>query len=83
MTMAAKEMGRARLTLDLSGRLNAELEQLSRETGRTKADLLRYGVDLLLRAHKAQEEGKTVGSWQEAEVDGRKEKVVEHFYVPR
>lgn len=58
---------RVRLTLELSAQLNAELEQLAKETGRTKADLLRLGVDFLSKAAAAQREGGRVGAWWEDE----------------
>jgi predicted transcriptional regulator len=65
--MGAVGMDRTRLTLDLSGKLNDELDRLAKKTGRSKSDLLRLGVDYLLRADKAVEEGMTVGAWKEDE----------------
>jgi hypothetical protein len=66
---------RLRLTVDLSAQLSSELEKLASETGRTKADLLRLGLDFLSRANAARREGMTVGAWKEdAEHNTRKER---------
>lgn len=76
MTMEENEMAtststtesiseRVRLTLELSAQLSAELDRLAVETGRTKADLLRLGVDLLSKAAAARREGGRVGAWWE------------------
>jgi hypothetical protein len=56
---------RVRLTVDLSAQLNAELERMAAETGRTKAELLRLGIDFLSRASAAKQEGMTVGAWKD------------------
>jgi hypothetical protein len=58
---------RVRMTLDLSARLNGEVERFCEERGMTKADALRLGVSYLLKAERAREEGFTVGAWK---VDG-------------
>jgi hypothetical protein len=65
MGMSAEMSERQRLTVDLSAQLSAELDQLAAETGRTKADLLRLGVDFLSRANAARKEGMKVGAWVE------------------
>ena len=64
------ENERVRMTLDLSARLNEELERLAKETSKSKAELLRLGVDYLLRAEKAIKDGMTVGAWKEDESKG-------------
>jgi hypothetical protein len=56
---------RVRLTVDLSAQLNAELERLAAATGRTKAELLRLGVDFLAKANAAKQEGMTIGAWKD------------------
>ncbi len=63
---------RTRMTLDLSARLNDELERLAAKTQRSKADLLRLGFDYLLRAEKARDEGMTVGAWKDDKEEGRR-----------
>ena len=56
---------RVRLTVDLSTHLNDELDQLAAETGRSKAELLRLGIDLLAKARDARQKDMTVGAWKE------------------
>lgn len=64
---------RTRMTLDLSARINAELERLAAKTQKSKADLLRLGFDYLLRAEKALEEGMTVGAWKDDKEEGSRQ----------
>ena len=56
---------RTRLTVELSGQLNDELERLAAETGKSKSELLRTGVDFLARAAAARRDGMLVGAWSE------------------
>lgn len=60
---------RVRLTLDLSNRLNVELERLSELRQESKADTLRFGIELLIAADRAKNDGMTVGAWS---ADGNK-----------
>jgi hypothetical protein len=57
---------RTRLTVELSGQLNDELERLAAETGKSKSELLRLGVDFLARAAAARRDGMLVGAWSDA-----------------
>ena len=61
---------RARLTLDLSHRLNADLERLASENGMSKSEVLRFGLELLAAAHKAKREGLNVGAWKDDPATG-------------
>ncbi len=56
---------RVRMTVDLSAGLNAVLERYMAKHHVTKAEALRIGVDGLLRAKKAKDDGFTVGAWVE------------------
>ena len=69
-TEAAAEAARVRLTLDLSRKLNAEVERLAQVNGTTKADVLRFAVELLSAATSAKDAGMHVGAWNET--DGRR-----------
>jgi hypothetical protein len=64
--------GRARLTLDLSERLNAAIETYAASHDLTKADVLRTAVEFLLRAERAAQEGMTVGAWKEDPATNRR-----------
>lgn len=60
-----RDSARVRLTLDLSTRLNEAVEQLARDEGSSKADILRFAVEFLTAAKKAKEAGMHVGAWIE------------------
>jgi hypothetical protein len=70
-----------RLTLDLSPGLAAELERLATETGRSKADVLRLGLDLLSRASAARRDGMHVGAWDDGD-GGERRREREFVGVP-
>lgn len=59
---------RVRITLDLSPRLNAEIERLAGERATSKADIIRFSVELLTVAERAKAAGMSVGAW--LDVDG-------------
>ncbi|MEL6779374.1 MAG: hypothetical protein AAFO06_19180 [Cyanobacteria bacterium J06597_16] len=74
MSIDSKASGKVRLTLDLSSRLNDELERLAEDSGRTKAELMRLGLDFLSKAARARDQGMTVGAWTEDERGIRRER---------
>jgi len=55
--------GRSRLTLDLSKRMTAVLNEYADKHGVSKADALRNALELLAVAESAKEEGLRVGAW--------------------
>ena len=55
--------GRSRLTLDLSKRMTAVLNQYAERHGVSKADALRNALELLAAAENAADEGLKVGAW--------------------
>lgn len=59
----AGEVARVRLTLDLSKRLNNEVERLAQANGTSKADVLRFAVEFLAAATAAKADGMHVGAW--------------------
>ncbi len=59
------ETARVRMTLDLSKRLNDEIERLAAERQISKADILRFAVELLSAADRAKRAGMLVGAWKE------------------
>ena len=61
---------RIRFTLDLSEKVNEELDRLASKTGKNKSELLRLGLDYLLRADRARSEGMLVGAWKDDEKKG-------------
>ena len=71
---AEKEGARARLTLDLSQRMNADVERLAEKNNTTKADILRFAIELLTAADKAKDSGMNVGAWSEDSAGNRKER---------
>lgn len=62
----AAENARFRFTVDVSKRLADEIENIAKETGRTKADVFRLAIELLSAARDAREEGMNVGAWQDS-----------------
>ena len=56
---------RFRMTLDLSPRLNAELERLAEDKGTSKADILRFAVEFLAAAQHWKSQGMSVGAWSD------------------
>lgn len=69
------EPGRVRLTLDLTKKLNTEVERLAQESGTSKADVLRFAVELLSAASDAKEAGMRVGAWKERDDGVRSERI--------
>jgi hypothetical protein len=66
---------RYRITLDLSPRLNAEVERLANSIGITKADVLRSAIEFLSIADAARSDGMHVGAWiDDPESGQRKER---------
>lgn len=61
----ASENSKFRFTVDVSRRLADEIEHISKETGRTKADVFRLAIELLSSAREARDEGMHVGAWDE------------------
>ena len=71
---------RIRVTLDLSKRLSAVVEEIARDRGTTKADVLRMAIEFLAMANKASEEGMSVGAWKVDKTDkSRHERVFGAF----
>jgi hypothetical protein len=54
---------RSRLTLDLSTRMTAALNNYAEKHGLSKAEALRNAVELLIIADSAVEDGLKVGAW--------------------
>jgi 2,4-dienoyl-CoA reductase-like NADH-dependent reductase (Old Yellow Enzyme family) len=67
------ENARVRMTLDLSQRLNEEVERLAAERQISKADILRFAVEFLSAAERAKRQGMHVGAWID-EAGNRKER---------
>lgn len=74
----ASENARFRFTVDVSRRLADEIENISKETGRTKADVFRLAIELLSAAREAREEGMHVGAWEETS-ERRRERAFVNF----
>ena len=68
------ESTRVRLTLELSQKLNAIVEKIASEKDTTKADVLRFAIELLDAANKAQGDGMMVGAWEDRPDGGRRER---------
>lgn len=56
--------GKSRLTLELSSKLNAEIERMAQERGESKVDILRDALALMITANEASSEGFKVGAWK-------------------
>lgn len=56
-------MERARVTVDLSKKLNDKLGDIADELGTTRADLVRTALELLIAAKGARDQGLVVGAW--------------------
>ncbi|MGJ4997291.1 hypothetical protein ACQR0Z_22905 [Bradyrhizobium sp. HKCCYLS3077] len=54
---------RVRMTIDLSRRLNEKIEQIAKEKGASKADVMRLAIEFLEAGIKAKEDGLSVGGW--------------------
>lgn len=74
----ANDNGKFRFTVDVSRRLAEEIERISRETGRTKAEVFRLAIELLSTARDARQEGMHVGAWEETP-DQRREREFVNF----
>lgn len=72
------ENGRYRFTVDVSQRLADEIEKISEETQRSKADVFRLAIELLSTAREAKHDGMRVGAWTE-EDERRKEREFVNF----
>jgi hypothetical protein len=68
------EAAKVRLTLDLSQKLNAEVEDLAQTNGTTKADVLRFAIEFLAAATAARRAGMHVGAWSEDRGGKRRER---------
>ena len=72
--MTSNEILRSRLTLDLSGKMASEISKYAEKTGKTKAEVLRSAIELLLAADDAAAENYRVGAWkQEGEIRSERE----------
>ena len=69
-----KETSRVRMTLDLSRRLNEVAERIASEKDTSKADVLRFALEFLEAAEKAQAAGMQVGAWKKDESGVRVER---------
>lgn len=67
-----------RFTVDVSRRLADEIENIAKETGRSKAEVFRLAIELLSTAREARQEGMHVGAWEETE-DHRREREFVNF----
>ncbi len=67
-----REKPRVRLTLVLPDQVNARLEEMARQNGETKTDVLRKAIDLIDVAMKAKSRGHRI-----AEVDQDRKLVAE------
>ena len=65
ITASEGENARVRMTLDLSRRLNEQLEKLAAERQISKADILRFAVEFLTAADQAKRAGMNVGAWKD------------------
>jgi predicted transcriptional regulator len=54
---------RRRFTVELSDRLDKELDQLADNLGKKKSELLRLAIEYLLAANEAKNDGYRVGAW--------------------
>jgi predicted transcriptional regulator len=63
---------RFRMTLDLSPRLNTEVERLAESIGATKADVLRAAIEFLALADAARTDGMHVGAWTDDPKSGQR-----------
>jgi hypothetical protein len=68
------DSAKVRLTLDLSQKLNAEVEELAQLNGTTKADVLRFAIEFLAAATAARRAGMHVGAWSEDTGGKRRER---------
>lgn len=71
----ATEAAKVRLTLDLSQKLNAEVEKIAQLNATTKADVLRFAIEFLAAATAAKRAGMNVGAWSEGPEGNRRERV--------
>jgi predicted transcriptional regulator len=60
---------RRRFTVELSDRLDKELDDLAADLGKKKSDLLRLAIEYLLAANEAKSDGYKVGAWMK-DADG-------------
>jgi hypothetical protein len=68
----ASPAGRARITLDLSNRLNGLVEKIAAEKETTKADVLRVAIEYLAMANEASHDGMKVGAWKDEKDKNRR-----------
>lgn len=69
----SQDSPKVRLTLDLSQRLNTEVEKIAQEQGTTKADVLRFAIEFLSAATEARNQGMSVGAWKDDPNGNRRE----------
>jgi metal-responsive CopG/Arc/MetJ family transcriptional regulator len=75
---SANDNAKFRFTVDVSRRLAEEIERISAETGRTKAEVFRLAIELLATARDARNEGMHVGAWEDKN-DHRREREFVNF----
>ncbi len=68
------DASRVRITLELSAKLNAIVDNIAAENETTKADVLRFAIEFLDAATKAKRDGMQVGAWQDRPDGGRRER---------
>ncbi len=72
-TTSEGDVTRVRMTLDLSKRLNDQLEKLASHRQISKAEIVRFAVGFLAAADEAKRSGMQVGAWKD-EAGTRKER---------
>ncbi|ESQ13545.1 MAG: hypothetical protein N838_33630 [Thiohalocapsa sp. PB-PSB1] len=78
MTKGATTSKKYRFTVDVSERLADEIESISKDSGRSKAEIFRVAIELLSTAREARKEGMHVGAWDEGG-DRRREREFVNF----
>lgn len=58
---------RVRMTIDLSTRMNGEIERVAEASAISKADVIRLSIALLSEALKCKAEGMHVGAWRDSD----------------
>jgi hypothetical protein len=67
-------MSKTRLTLDLSPRHNAAVDEIADQRGTTKIEVLRLAIELFSVAISARSEGMIVGAWRTNSLSHREER---------
>ncbi|MBO9400764.1 ribbon-helix-helix protein, CopG family [Shimia sp. R9_3] len=74
----SSENSKFRFTVDVSRRLADEIENIAKDTGRSKAEVFRLAIELLSTAREARREGMHVGAWEDTD-DHRREREFVNF----